>query len=439
MERCARWLTGPLTRRGRAASGYALIGLPLSLAGFIFTVASLGVGLYASATLVGLPLLAASTPSVRWLGGFHRRRARRLLAVRIPGPPAPFRPARGVVGWTKSALTDSVAWRTRAYLLLKLPVSTAGFIAAACYWVIGPYYLTYPLWWEIFHGFTYRPRPGASPIPVLATLTPFSSLRILSWPATLPVIVAGAAIMFAAPWCLRMANALDVALITRLLGEAPSQRLRELEHSRANAVEDSVARLRSIERDLHDGTQARLVAVTMRLGMAKDKLRGRTAPDGQPDISRAFELVDIAQRTVNEAMEELRGLARGIHPPALDAGLDVALTTLAAHSAVPVELITDVPERPSPAIEAIGYFCAAELLANVAKHSKARRAVMEVIHIPGLLRIRIRDDGVGGAKLEDNGGLRGLHDRIRTVDGRLEVSSPRGGPTVVTVELPTDA
>jgi signal transduction histidine kinase len=439
MMSCAGLLTEPLTRRGRAASRYALLGWPLALAGFVFTVASLGLGVYASVTLVGLPLLAAPNLYARRLGMVHRRRAQRLLAARIPGPPPPFRPARGIVGWTRSALTDTVGWRARVYLLLKLPVATIGFLAATWYWLVGPYYLTYPLWWEIFREFTYRPQPGAAPVPVLASPLPFSSLQILSLPATLPVVAAGAAVMLAAPWCLRMANALDVSLISQLLGETSAQRMRKLEHSRASVVEDSAARLRSIERDLHDGTQARLVAVTMRLGMAKDKLREQDAPGGEPDVARAFELVDVAQKTLNEAMEELRGLVRGIHPPALDAGLDVALTTLAARSAVPVEMVIVMPQRASSAVEAIAYFCAAELLANVGKHSKARRAVMEVIHIPGLLRIRVTDDGVGGARLEDNGGLGGLRDRIGAVDGTLEVSSPRGGPTVVTVELPTDA
>src|SRR5262249_45140289 len=155
------------------------------------------------------PLLAASTPAVRWLGAVHRNRARRLLAARMPGPPPPFRPARGIAGWTKSALTDTVGWRARAYLVLKLPVSAARFIAVASYWFLGPSYLPYPLWWEIFHRFTYRSQPGASPVPVLATPMP-GNLEILTWPATLPVVAAGAALMLAAPPLLRAVNALDV-------------------------------------------------------------------------------------------------------------------------------------------------------------------------------------------------------------------------------------
>jgi signal transduction histidine kinase len=123
----------------------------------------------------------------------------------------------------------------------------------------------------------------------------------------------------------------------------------------------------------------------------------------------------------------------------LDQGLGPALTTLAARSAVPVELVVEVPGRPSAAIETIAYFCAAELLANVAKHSGARRATVEAVHVPGLLRLRVGDDGRGGASLERGSGLRGLAERVRTVDGRIELASPPGGPTVVTVELPSRA
>jgi len=123
----------------------------------------------------------------------------------------------------------------------------------------------------------------------------------------------------------------------------------------------------------------------------------------------------------------------------LDQGLGIALTTLAARSDVPVELVIDLPERPSAAIETIAYFCAAELLTNVAKHSGARHATLEAVHASGLLRVRVSDDGCGGARIEALGGLAGLAERIRTVDGRLQLSSPPGGPSVVTVELPSHA
>ena len=216
-------------------------------------------------------------------------------------------------------------------------------------------------------------------------------------------------------------------------------RVRELEQSRAHLVDDSAARLRRIERDLHDGAQAQMVAVTMKLGLATKKLGGMVDGTGQTDLDRVLELVVAAHRGAKEAVTELRDLARGIHPPVLDQGLGIALTTLAARSEVPVELVIDLPERPSAAIETIAYFCAAELLANVTKHSGARHATLEAVHVPGLLRVRVSDDGCGGARVEARGGLAGLAERVRTVDGRLQLSSPPGGPTVVTVELPSHA
>src|SRR4029077_7838792 len=160
---------------------------------------------------------------------------------------------------------------------------------------------------------------------------------------------------------------------------------------------------------------------------------------GQTDLDRVLELVVAAHRGAKGAITELRDLARGIHPPVLDQGLGIALTTLAARSDVPVELVIDLPERPSAAIETIAYFCAAELLTNVAKHSGARHATLEAGHVPGLLRVRVSDDGSGGARIEARGGLAGLTERIRTVDGRLQLSSPPGGPSVSPVQRPSPA
>jgi len=217
------------------------------------------------------------------------------------------------------------------------------------------------------------------------------------------------------------------------------QRVRELEQSRAHVVDDSAARLRRIERDLHDGAQAQMVAVAMKLGLATKKLGILVDGTGQTDLDRVLELVAAAHRGAKEAVTELRDLARGIHPPVLDQGLGTALTSLAARSDLPVELVIDLPERPSAAIETIAYFCAAELLTNVTKHSGATHATLEAVHMSGLLRVRVSDNGCGGARVDASGGLAGLAERIKTVDGRLQVSSPPGGPTAVTVELPSHA
>ena len=244
----------------------------------------------------------------------------------------------------------------------------------------------------------------------------------LTWLAVLPL--AGAALIFWTVYRLQQDSVL---------------RVRELEQSRARVVDDSAARLRRIERDLHDGAQAQMVAVAMKLGLAREKLGGAIDGTAQADLERVLELVVAAHRGAKEAITELRDLARGIHPSVLDHGLGTALRTLAARSDVPVELVVDLPERPSAAIETIAYFCAAELLANVAKHSGARHVTLEAVHVGGLLRVRVSDDGSGGARLEKRGGLAGLAERVRTVDGRLQVSSPAGGPTVVAVELPSHA
>lgn len=224
-----------------------------------------------------------------------------------------------------------------------------------------------------------------------------------------------------------------------LLRDAPKnvERVRELQRSRAVVVDDAAALLRRIGQDLHDGAQAQMVAVVMKLGLAQDHLSTSAARPGGADLDRVLELVAAARRGAMEAMTEPRDLARGIYPPALDEGLGAALAGLAARSDLPVELVVGLPERPSHAIETMAYFCAAELLTNAAKHSGAQRATLEVFHQPGLVTMRVSDDGTGGARLEPGGGLAGLAERVKTVDGRLQVESPAGGPTVVTVELPS--
>ena len=245
---------------------------------------------------------------------------------------------------------------------------------------------------------------------------------------------------------MRLVVYLDRRMMHLLLGpDAAASRVRSLEESRSKTLDAATETLQRIERNLHDGTQAQLVALAMRLGQAKEKLehlrcRGRARPPIWTAIRR---LVDEAHRGAKEAITDLRDLARGIHPPALDTGLENALATLAARSPVPTEVTVSVQSRPSPAIEAICYFCAAELLANVAQHAQASRASLSCAQHGPWLRIVVRDDGRGGAAVNRVGssssGLAGLADRVGAVDGHLSIASPPGGPTVVTVDLPTHA
>jgi signal transduction histidine kinase len=456
----------PFAKRSWAELRYALVTLPLAIAAVAFIVPMLYNGI----------LWAASADGVWKLGAASRFLARKLLGEDVPAPPRPrsvasykvrtkdgarlakaaqeaggktrvwegqpgvtvrrlppariaelaaaagitiddMQPSSAFLSWTGGRTTDPVTWRARAYFGLKLPLAVVGLVVAAVCWLGGLYYLTFPAWWSLglhntlgFHITT---------IGVAFSLCPV-----------------GAALLVTGPWLLHGVTNVDCWLIRGLLGpSSPAERIRALEESRAIAVDDAAARLRGIERDLHDGAQAQLVALSMKLGLARDKLTG----DEQVDLGRVTGLVEDAHRGLLEAIIDLRTLARGIHPPVLDQGLADALGTLATRSAIPVELVTNIPERPSDAIETMAYFSAAELLTNVAKHSGARHATLEAVHVPGLLRIRVTDDGLGGARAVPGGGLCGLADRVRAVDGRVDIESPRGGPTTVTVELPSRA
>jgi signal transduction histidine kinase len=214
---------------------------------------------------------------------------------------------------------------------------------------------------------------------------------------------------------------------------AAAERERELTQRRARVVEEAEARLRGIERDLHDGAQVRLAALAMTLGEIKENLEHAADPE------RTMSLAAAAHRNAKETLAELRDLAKGIHPAVLDRGLPTALAVLSEASAVPVGLTADLHGRPSPAIEAIAYFCAAELLANVAKHSGASRAEISVSDESGRLVMTVTDNGAGQARLKPGGGLAGLVLRVQTVDGLLSADSPAGGPTTMTVELPVQA
>jgi signal transduction histidine kinase len=225
-----------------------------------------------------------------------------------------------------------------------------------------------------------------------------------------------------------------------------AERARELQERRARVVDESAARLRRIERDLHDGAQVRLAALAMTLGEIKESLDAAAAAAGSADDSRSDGadartrlLAAAAHRNAKETLAELRDLARGIHPPVLDRGLGAALATLAETSPVPVGLEVSIAERPSPAIESIAYFCVSELLANVAKHSGASHATVSASDTEGMLQVTVADDGSGEAHIAPGGGLAGLVERVQTVDGRLGIDSPAGGPTVITIELPGHA
>ena len=233
-------------------------------------------------------------------------------------------------------------------------------------------------------------------------------------------------------WPVWVAGGLAALLVAQLLVNATQRRrsrIAVLETTRAGAVDQQQAELRRIERDLHDGAQARLVALGMSIGMAEQKL----AAD---DPHGARVLLDEARVGAREALEELRDLARGIHPPVLaDRGLEAAVAALADRSPLRVDIAVDVPKRPAPAVETAAYFVVAEALANTGKHAGARHVDIRIRRDRDDLVVQVVDDGHGGADAGGSG-LRGLARRLEALDGTLSVASPPGGPTVVKAVLP---
>jgi signal transduction histidine kinase len=206
------------------------------------------------------------------------------------------------------------------------------------------------------------------------------------------------------------------------------ERISELEMTRAGAVEQQETDLERIERDLHDGAQARLVALGMSLGMAEQKLA--SDPEG------AREMLADARRGAHEALEELRDLARGIHPPVLaDRGLEAAIAALASRTPLHVRVTVDLDKRPAAPVESAAYFIVAEALANVGKHARAEHVDIAVRRRGGALVVEVVDDGVGGAERAGSG-LQGLVRRVEALDGSLELLSPAGGPTTVRAVMP---
>ncbi|MER5895998.1 sensor domain-containing protein [Streptomyces sp. NPDC001876] len=355
---------------------FLLANLPMAIAGFVYTVLLIGVGVGLSVTVVGLPLLALGLQGARGLGRAERARARGMLGVRIdePSPMPRGRRDRGFFSWLWSGLRDPVGWRALLFSFMRLPWGVATFAVT----LVGLFVL---------------------------------------WPV-LPFVARG------------LTNA-DRAMARGLLSPSDEleARIAELESDRGVVVDTAAADLRRIERDLHDGAQARLVALAMDLGLAKEKLTA--------DPEAAARMVDEAHGEVKVALQELRDLARGIHPAVLtDRGLDAALSAIASRCTVPVNVSVDLESRPAQAIEGIAYFTVSELLQNVSKHSRARSVSVEVWRSQERLLIQVTDDGVGGARLDGGTGMAGLAERLGAVDGLFVLDSPEGGPTTVTAELP---
>jgi signal transduction histidine kinase len=387
-----------------------LLSVPYLLVGVLLVV---GVSTI-PALLLGVPITIAVLLAAMVVAALERARVRAFTGIHVPAPPPP----RGDRPAWRRYLLDGRPWKAVAHAVL---VALWGLTAGTAVLVL----LSVGL--------------ALAALPLYQDGLPADRLALVG-DATVPasgwLVALGILALLVLPLAARGLVWVDVALARGLLAAGRDQEVRELsqrvatlDRTRVETVDSVEVERRRIERDLHDGPQQRLVAIAMDLGMARERL--------ERDPSGARELLDKAHAASKEAITEMRQVARGIHPPVLtDRGLDAALSALAARSPVPVTIRVDLATRPSPTIEAIAYFCVSEALTNVTKHARAHTARVDVHRRNGAVVVEVRDDGIGGADLTGGTGLIGLRQRVAAVDGTLHVSSPRGGPTVISVTLP---
>jgi signal transduction histidine kinase len=356
------------------------------------------------------------------LTAVQRHRLRTTAGVDIPPQPAIehlWTPA-GLARYARSPAT----WRQLAYHLLAAPLLAASALAAFGMWLAGLVCtLLYAYAWTL---------PPQSLLAGGQSSPPAHLHRTLPVPLDVWLTVGGIVLLAGAPRLTAAVAALDARIARVLLGPSRAEelehRVEHLTQTRTGAVDAADAERRRLERDLHDGTQQRLVALAMRLGMA------RAEPAGAPE---AHQVIAEAHEDAKAALAELRNLIRGLHPAVLeDLGLDAALSGVAARMAIPVRLTVDMPRRPSPVIEAVAYFVVSESLTNITKHAQASQAEVVVQRAGDRLHIIVSDDGAGGADPARGTGLAGLAKRAASVDGTFEIASPLGGPTLITVDLP---
>ncbi|AXE22480.1 sensor histidine kinase [Streptomyces globosus] len=425
-------LSAPVSARAWREFAYVLLSLPLAVVYFSLAITGLSLAAGLLVTFVGIPVLAGVLLVCRGFGWLERARARVMLGAEVAEPePLPAgRPGagaaggRGLLGAVAALLKSGSAWRHAVFAVVWFPWAVFAFCTALTLWTTAWSLLLYPLWFWVFPVFT--DQPG------LQLFQDGEHTVHLDGPAEVALaFLAGLVLVSAAPWVVRGLAAVDLLLVRGLLGPSPlAHRVSELESDRGVVVDTAAADLRRIERDLHDGAQARLAALAMGLGLAKEQ--------AAEDPQAAARLVDEAHGEVKLALRELRDLARGIHPAVLtDRGLDAALSSVASRCTVPVAVAVDLPERPAPAVEGIAYFTVCELLRNIGDHARATAAHVDVWKSGPRLLVRVADDGRGGARPGSGGtGLAGLAERLGAVDGVLVVDSPDGGPTTVTAELP---
>jgi signal transduction histidine kinase len=413
-------VVGPVAPRTWLACADLVVSMLTGFLAFV-TIAVLvtaGVGLLVLA-LVGVVILVAVLHLTRYLAMWDRARIRTFFATDITPPTLPVRaPGQSFFSWQRTWVTSRAMWKPCLYQLARAPVMVAVTALSLATWSFSFALLALPIYIRptVAGGSNWWFGRGSPPAAEVAWLC-----------------VAGAVLLFIAPWVTRALATIDLSLARVMLGPTRRDRLStevtRLSVSRARVVDATDAERRRIERDLHDGVQPRLVSLAITLGRAQAKF--------ETDPGEANRLLSQAHDSAKEALSDLRDLARGIHPSVLDdRGLDAALSALVAGSPVPVSVEVDLPRRPSRTSEAVAYFFVAEAVTNVAKHARATHATVVISQDDAVMQIVVADDGGGGAAATAGGGLAGLVDRLAAVDGTLDVSSPPGGPTRLEAVIP---
>ena len=395
-----------------------LLDFPFAVAWFTLFTTLVTTGVSLLITLVGLPILTLTFFATRWIARFERLRADALLGAEIEQPRRPAS-GGGFLRWLVAPFRDRTTWKELAYLwLVAFPFAIVSFTITVVAWSVPLWLITLPIYVIAW--------PQAGP-------DLWGGSRIDTAPEAIVAAAIGVVVLPLTPWIIRALSAADTFLLRSMLSPSRTteleERVGELRETQARSVDIAMADRRQIERDLHDGAQQRLLALGMDLGMALDRF------DDDPEAACA--LVGDAHEELQRTIVELRNLARGIHPAVLtDRGLDAALSALAARSAVPVHLDVRLERRPPASAEATAYFIVAESLTNATRHGRASRIDVRVRLDGERLHVEVEDDGAGGASTIGGGGLAGLADRASSIEGSLSVSSPPGGPTVVSAELP---
>jgi signal transduction histidine kinase len=407
----SRFLRVPLSGQTWRNTGYVLLAFPTGLAYFVVLVVGISVGVALAVVIVGLGILAATLAAWRGMAGIERALARSLLGVPIAQPPE--RRDLPLMDRVTRWLRDPVTWKSLVFVALKFPLGIVSIAATG------------------FLGFVALVMLFAPIIVLITPVTVFGWI-VTSFAEALPLTLIG---IPAVLLVLHLTNGLAWlwALFARvMLGPSTVQlheRVDDLRDARARIIAAADAERRRIERDLHDGAQQRLVALSLTLGMAESRLKA--------DPDAAAELISRAREEASLAVKELRELASGIHPALLsERGLGPALEALASRAPVPTT-VEGVPAQRLPApVESAAYYVTAEALTNVAKYAGAMSAAVTLAVDHGRLRLLVRDDGAGGADPLKGSGLRGLNDRVEALDGVLHVDSPPGLGTTVIAEIP---